>query len=134
MVTVDGTKVCFKFYRPTAQNVHVVGDFNLWRDGELPMRREADGYWGALLYLPPGDYKFRYRADGQWFTDYAAFGIEYGPFGADGVIRVIDELPMRKVKVSPAQLAPVRGRTAWSQASPRPSRKRIAGGKSTRVA
>ena len=66
-----------------------------------------NGYWTAVLYLPQGDYKFRYRCDGQWFTDYAAFGIEYGPLGADSVIRVHEStrvrMPIARLVARPKQ-------------------------------
>ena len=52
------------------------------------MIRQSDGYWRARLLLPDGEYRFRYRADGEWFTDYGAFGLEPGPTGLDGVVRV----------------------------------------------
>jgi 1,4-alpha-glucan branching enzyme len=107
MVNVDGNKVVFQFYRPQAQSVHVVGDFNGWRDNELCMTPGLNGYWTAVLYLPQGDYKFRYRCDGQWFTDYAAFGIEYGPLGADSVIRVHEStrvrMPIARLVARPKQ-------------------------------
>jgi 1,4-alpha-glucan branching enzyme len=88
MVKVDRGWVEFSFYRPTAQSVYLAGDFNGWRPGELPMVCSPEGYWRAMLKLPPGEYKFRYFADGQWFVDYAAFGVEPGDFGLDAVIRV----------------------------------------------
>jgi hypothetical protein len=53
------------------------------------MNLSADGSWGATLDLAPGEYSFRYCADGQWFVDYAAFGVEQGPFGLDGVVRIL---------------------------------------------
>lgn len=88
MVTVKGNVVEFTFYRPQAGSLHLVGDFNGWREHELSMQRGSDGYWRAALTLPAGTYKFRYRADGRWFTDFAAFGVEKSPFGWDSVVRV----------------------------------------------
>jgi len=88
MVTVKGDWVEFRFYRPAAGAVHLAGDFNNWRDNDLPMAREADGTWRARMRLPAGEYRFRYCADGEWYTDYAAFGLEPGRFGLDSVLRV----------------------------------------------
>jgi 1,4-alpha-glucan branching enzyme len=82
----------FLFFRPKARHVYLAGDFNGWR--LVSMIRQDDGYWLARLALPQGVYKFRYNADGQWFADYAAFGIEYGPFGIDSIVRV-DQVPQR---------------------------------------
>jgi len=93
MVTVHGNYVQFRFFRPWARRVELVGDFNGWRQGELQMVSNGDGYWLAAMQLPQGSYKFRYWVDGQWFTDYAAFGIEYGPLGVDSIVRVTEDSP-----------------------------------------
>lgn len=110
MVNVSNNWVEFSFYRPKAVQVHIVGDFNQWRQGELPMVRTAQGYWIARVRLPGGLYKFRYWSDGQWFADYAAFGLEYGPFGPDSVVMVADAKPelAKTVRPSHAQLRPMR--------------------------
>lgn len=88
MVKLEGEWVEFMFYRPAASRVHLAGDFNDWRDGELPMVRRSDGYWHARMRLPAGDYKFRYCADGVWYADFAAFGVEPGRFGLDSIVMV----------------------------------------------
>jgi len=87
MVTLTKDVVEFQFFRPDAQQVHLVGDFNNWQT-DLPMQRGDDGYWRAEVLLPAGEFKFRYFADGDWFTDFAAFGVEPGGFGLDSVVRV----------------------------------------------
>jgi len=88
MVTLKDGVVEFRFFRPQARQVHLAGDFNDWRDGELAMEPAGDGYWVAQIRLPAGEFRFRYCADGEWFTDYAAFGLEPGQFGLDSVVRV----------------------------------------------
>lgn len=88
MVTVTGDWVEFRFFRPGARAVQLAGDFNGWRTGELQMVRAEDGYWKAKMKLPAGEFRFRYCADGEWFADYAAFGVEPGRFGLDSVVRV----------------------------------------------
>ena len=88
MVTVRGSLAEFRFYRPSARQVCLAGDFNGWRSDELRMVPSGNGYWLAVLRLPEGSYRFRYRADEQWFCDYAAFGAEPGPFGLNGVVRI----------------------------------------------
>ena len=40
------------------------------------------------MKLPAGEFRFRYCADGEWFADYAAFGVEPGRFGLDSIVRV----------------------------------------------
>lgn len=88
MVTITDDWAEFAFFRPQAESVYLIGDFNGWRFDELAMVRNGDGYWSLKLRLPPGEFKFRYYADGQWFTDYAAFGVEPGPFGLDSLVRI----------------------------------------------
>ena len=88
MVTVRNGWVEFRFFRPAANRVHLAGDFNDWRTGELAMIQSDDGYWMARMKLPAGEFRFRYCADGEWFADYAAFGVEPGRFGLDSIVRV----------------------------------------------
>lgn len=100
MVSQQGEWVEFRFYRPGATRVQLAGDFNNWRCEELPMLPCGDGYWRTRMRLPEGEYKFRYRADGVWYTDYAAFGVEPGKFGMDSVLRVE---ATAKVRLQPAK-------------------------------
>lgn len=88
MVTTAGTWAQFHFYRPGAEHVDLVGDFSGWAKGRVPMVRTESGYWVVALRLPPGVYRFRYCADGEWFCDFASFGIEQGPFGPNALLRI----------------------------------------------
>ena len=97
MVTIEGSYVRFSFVSPTASDVSIAGDFNDWQTGQFGMTRQADGTWIARMRLPAGEFKFRYCADGQWYTDYAAFGVEPGRFGLDSVLRV----PAPKLAIRP---------------------------------
>ncbi len=80
----------FRFFRPNVASVFVAGDFNDWRTDQLRMIRSDDGYWVLKVRLPAGDYRFRYIADGAWYTDYAAFGVAPGRFGMDSLLLVPD--------------------------------------------
>jgi len=106
MVTVTDDWVEFHFFRPAANEVHLVGEFNDWRTGDLKMVCSDDGYWKARLKLPAGEFRFRYCADGEWFTDYAAFGVELGRFGLDSVVRVPTRpIAMLRPATTPAEVA-----------------------------
>lgn len=83
----DGT-VKFSFLRPEARCVALAGDFNGWHKSSMPMSPDEDGWWHCRFQLAPGTYQFRYLCDGQWFTDYAAFGLEHGPYGLNSVLQV----------------------------------------------
>lgn len=107
--TPDG-KVLFQFYRPGARQMVIAGDFNGWQPS-FHMTRSRDGWWRCHVELAPGIYRFRYQADGEWFTDYAAFGVEPCPFGWNSVLKV--EAPAARPSVAPAP-------AASQSAAPRP--------------
>jgi hypothetical protein len=97
MVHVDETgKTTFRFRHRTEGPVFLVGDFSAWQTDHLPMRRQGESEWVLVIRLPPGTYAFRYYADGQWFTDYAAFGVECNVYqDFNSIVRV------PKVKAAP---------------------------------
>jgi 1,4-alpha-glucan branching enzyme len=66
----------FRFFRAGAKDVAVAGDFTDWSQNPIAMRHEGNGWFTARVALQPGEYRFRYLADGQWFTDYASHGVE----------------------------------------------------------
>jgi 1,4-alpha-glucan branching enzyme len=77
MTSVRNTgEIEFRFYRSGAKVVAVAGDFTNWLDAPVAMRHEGNGWWTARVHLEPGEYRFRYVADGQWFTDFASHGVE----------------------------------------------------------
>ena len=88
MVEVKHGWAKFRFYNPQAHRVSLAGDFNGWSTDRLPMVRSPEGYWKAKVHLPTGTFRFRYCADGHWFTDFAAFGVEPGPYGPVSVVWV----------------------------------------------
>ncbi len=54
MVNINGDWAEFRFYRPDAATVYLVGDFNDWREDQLAMVRRSDGDWVAKIRLPVG--------------------------------------------------------------------------------
>ncbi|MHC4673784.1 MAG: isoamylase early set domain-containing protein [Planctomycetota bacterium] len=85
VVKLSGNEQEFRIHRPSARSVFLVGDFNGWNQTDLPMKRHTNGDWILRLALSDGVYQFRYLVDGQWYTDYVAFGIERCPFGVNSV-------------------------------------------------
>lgn len=69
-------EVEFRFFRAEATDVRLAGDFTQWQDNAIPLRHEGNGWWVGRAKLTPGEYRFRYIADGQWFTDFASHGVE----------------------------------------------------------
>jgi 1,4-alpha-glucan branching enzyme len=86
-VSEDGT-VTFKFYRPEAADVKIVGDFTGWNAAPIEMTSAGDGWWTLGQLLSGGEYRFRYLADGQMFPDYASYGIEATKTGWNSVVVV----------------------------------------------
>lgn len=75
----------FRFFRPEARQVYLVGDFNAWQESTLPMSKSDTGEWVCRLPLPEGVYEFKYLADGEWCEDRAAAGVGWAPFGCNSV-------------------------------------------------
>lgn len=88
MVRIHGHRAEFRFSRPEAKHVDLIGDFNQWHEGQLKMIRDQKGFWKGSVRFPTGKFKFRYIADGQVFLDYAAFGLAPGLCGLDSVVLV----------------------------------------------
>jgi cyclomaltodextrinase len=76
----------FRFFRRGVKSVCVVGTFNGWQIGSTPMQSRGDGWWHIRLSLPDGLHQFRYVADGQWFTDFAAHGVEHAKWGLNSLL------------------------------------------------
>lgn len=72
--------------------VELIGDFNGWEAGTLPMKRKKDGSWSLELELEPGrEYQFLYRlGDEHYANDDAADAYVPNPYGTgeNSVIRV----------------------------------------------
>ena len=86
----DAAAVEFRFFRPDVSEVLLAGDFAGDWAQRLPMAREAYGWWTLRLELAPGEYRFRYVADGEWYTDFAAHGVEFDEHGWNSVLVVPD--------------------------------------------
>jgi hypothetical protein len=64
-----GKPVLFKLNNySNATSVMLSGDFNEWRNDELPMKKTANG-WELPYTLAPGNYEYKFIVDGNWITD-----------------------------------------------------------------
>ena len=61
-------KVNFRYEDAGATAVYLAGDFNGWSDSAELMDK-ADGVWTKTLELKPGDYAYKFVADGSWTQD-----------------------------------------------------------------
>jgi hypothetical protein len=63
-------RVRFTLSAPSATSVSIVGDFNGWTEGSLPLRRSADGRtWEIEVPLAPGRYAYSFIVDGRLERD-----------------------------------------------------------------
>jgi 1,4-alpha-glucan branching enzyme len=94
----DG-RIEFRFYRPGAVDVKIVGTFNNWNEQAHPMRSTGDGWWTAHAMLDAGEHHFRYVADGHWFTDFAANGVERNKHGWNSILIVPERAAERTLRM-----------------------------------
>ena len=89
MITVlPNGHIEFSFFRRDVSKVSIVGTFNDWQPDAIPMKNVGNGWWRARFHVPDGLHQFRYVADNEWFTDFAAHGIEYGRWGMNSLLMV----------------------------------------------
>jgi 1,4-alpha-glucan branching enzyme len=122
----DGS-VEFRFFRPGARAVELAGDFAGNWSQRLAMSGDAHGWWTLELPLPPGDYRFRYVADGgEWYTDFASNGVEVNKLGWNSVLVVpeasgkpaaaVGDVEVRNNKAATAGTSPAKKRGGALQA------------------
>ena len=62
-------KTRFKFKSKKAREVFLCGDFNNWCDHDLPMKQVGDDVFEIEIQLMPGEYEYKFLADGIWHND-----------------------------------------------------------------
>ncbi|MBC8107458.1 MAG: hypothetical protein H7Z14_12770, partial [Anaerolineae bacterium] len=100
----DG-RIEFRFYRPGAADVQIVGTFNNWNPKTLSMRPVGQGWWTATSTIDTGEHFFRYIADGHWYTDFAANGVEKNKYGWNSILIV----PERRLRILPETVEQTQG-------------------------
>jgi hypothetical protein len=74
------------FFRQGAQHVCVAGTFNGWAPEKTPLEKNGVGEWEITLSLAPGDYEYRFVADGEWMDDPLACRHAPNPFGGQNAV------------------------------------------------
>ena len=59
----------FAIYLPRVQNLSLVGVFNNWNPEHDQMVKGKDGIFRLRLKLKPGEYVYKFIADGRWILD-----------------------------------------------------------------
>jgi 1,4-alpha-glucan branching enzyme len=66
---VKKRRIKFLLDLPQAHTVSLVGDFNRWKDGVHPMKRNRNGIWEKIVMLTPGSYEYKFFVEGRWLND-----------------------------------------------------------------
>ncbi|MCB1327250.1 MAG: carbohydrate-binding module 48 [Spirochaetales bacterium] len=59
----------FAIYLPDVENLALVGDFNNWNPEHDLMQKGPDGIFRLRRRLRPGEYIYKFVADGKWILD-----------------------------------------------------------------
>jgi len=63
-------RVTFSFDPPQAYSeVKLCGSFTNWVEGAITMTKGKTGAWKAQVSLEPGEYEYKFIADGVWLDD-----------------------------------------------------------------
>jgi 1,4-alpha-glucan branching enzyme len=82
--------VRFVFVAPYASRVSLVGDFNGWNAGAMPMRRTADGRaWLLDVPLVPGRHVYSFVVDGDLAPDPTAPRAAEDDFGVPSSVVLV---------------------------------------------
>lgn len=79
----------FRLRAPKAKAVELIGDFNGWKPGALPLSRADAGAWELMLPLPPGAYRYLFLVDGQAQADPGARAAAPAPDGRAASLRSV---------------------------------------------
>lgn len=73
----------------THERVFLAGTFNGWRSDATEMRWTGE-LWKATVPLAPGEYQYKFVADGAWITDDKAERFHPDGFGGQNSVLVVD--------------------------------------------
>ena len=83
-------KVRFAVRLPQADEVVLTGDFVNWNPDGIQLHHNGQDEWYVQLELPPGDYQYRLRVDGEWVDDPKASRRVANPFGTQNCILTVE--------------------------------------------
>lgn len=68
---VNGNKVTFNYFDPTAKSVTLAGEMNSWDQSAEPLTyNEMTGFWSVEKELTPGKYEYKFVVNGgDWVVD-----------------------------------------------------------------
>ena len=83
-------KVTFSF-KPARefQSLKLAGSFTGWEQGAIMMTKGRSGEWKAQTSLEPGEYEYKFLADGNWLNDPHADRIAPNGQGSQNSVKVV---------------------------------------------
>lgn len=85
----DANTVHFEIEAPAARRVSLVGDFDGWNPGAMPLRKRGNGAWVVDVHLPPGRHAFAFSVDGRLTIDPTAALSADDNFGVPSSVVVV---------------------------------------------
>lgn len=83
-------RVTFKFNGPSeAKEVKLCGSFSNWEHGAVFMTQAKRGEWKTVVSLSPGEYEYKFLADGVWHNDPQADKQVANEWGSENSVRIV---------------------------------------------
>ena len=86
---IEKIKICFRYHDPEAEAVFLSGSFNGWNPEAIPMKKNREGVWSAVVSLFPGIYEYRFIVDGLWKNDPACDQYRLNQYGSPNCILTV---------------------------------------------
>ena len=86
---IEKIKTCFRYHDPEAEAVFLSGSFNGWNPEAIPMKKNREGVWSAVVNLFPGIYEYRFIVDGLWKNDPACDQHRQNQYGSHNCILTV---------------------------------------------
>lgn len=83
-------RTIFYLEAPQAGEVFLVGDFNDWDMRKHSMKKEENGIWKKITFLPPGRYEYKFLVDGRWQTDLVEDRLCWNRYGTQNNVIFIE--------------------------------------------
>jgi 1,4-alpha-glucan branching enzyme len=83
-------RVNFKFApMEDFQTVKVCGSFTDWENDAIVLKKNKSGAWSKMVFLEPGEYQYKFLADGRWLIDPLAANRVADGLGGENSIRLV---------------------------------------------
>lgn len=82
-------KVEFSIEAKAGSDVSVAGSFTGWRPRSLKAKGTGSTQYSLVVFLPPGQYQYKFIIDGEWITDPGCPASTINEFGTLNSLRQI---------------------------------------------